>query len=579
MPYQTSSNDTEEYKCQDNPPQLLNIFHFRFLSIGALVSLMVIELSVILWLNYDHSIPCWDTAAHRINSLTIYDLLQNPLPQHLSWWQDIFGVSPLYPPLIYLINGSLKLVLGRHADTEALVNLLFVALMFVATYYGAYFSCNKKGTPLIAAVLVFLYPWVYWSTHNVLLDCSANAMVAVALCLFLWWDIKPLTWKSVFLGITFGLTALTKNNTPLFLAGPILISAILSVTQRDFKRLCQTGLIVLFAGFTVLPWLILAGAKVSDYISSIQQQDFGISERLTNLLQNFSTFAFHDLPMILSPLLFICLIISIANPIYFNRKKAYLLASIIFSICLASVFRWPHQLRYIVPAAIPIAILTSDMFASLWEKKLWSKKELALQAILILILSISIFQLLYSAFIPYPLALPQSLLKPADKVMTFLGVSNLITNENHNPQGISFLPLPRADWGAFWVLSIIAKESHGKSTKLMIMPNTDTVSCSPYIYLEKLNNQHINNIMCLNGRDYTVNGDLVHFDPTYARTINWYVLKTGQQGIPLSDQASKEAYAQWHEFVRSSGEFRLAGKRQLPDNSLLELYRRRHSCS
>ena len=550
--------------------------------------LVLIELSVLIWTAYDQSIPCWDTAVHRLNSLKVFGLLQHPHLRNLSWYRDIFAVSQLYPPFFYILSAFLKFIFGRVANTELAANCMFIAILFCSLYCIAKVSYKTELSALLAALLVFLYPAIYWSTHCASLDCATNAMVAAGLACFIWWDQNPTKNRSIILGLTLGLATLTKNNVPIFFAGPILIEIFFafqrqkqSSTQRDYLRIKQLFIVFLTTSIVILPWLLLAGPAVFKFIGSIQQQifstnnyvssnapiySFGAFPWLAEFLTHLHWFTLLDLPLILSPLLFAGFVLTLIWMLVFkiqhlNRTEILMLACLVFALLIASIFRWPHQYRYITPVAIPIAVLTSGMFAHVWLEQ---KKVLRLGLLIIAV--VSFVQFIYTSFSPYPITLPSWI----NAIVQMSGENFKTHSFIGQLPGASVSPISDSNSSIFWSLSKIELAGSGAPTSLMVMPSTNPINCSAYYYLTKLRKD---NIEVASPRQNTELGDKVSFNSQRAQWYKWYILKTGDQGKALCDNESAIEYAKWLQFVHTSGLYKLFDKKTLPDSSILELYR------
>jgi hypothetical protein len=205
-----------------------------------------------------------------------------------------------------------------------------------------------------------------------------------------------------------------------------------------------------------------------------------------------------------------------------------------------------------------MAIFTGCMFAKYWEKN-----KLFVRASLVLVGLIAFLQFVYINFTPYPVHLPGWLNR------TIKRIGNFPTYDNY--QGMSKHPMPEADWGTIWALTIIERASAGQHTSLVIMPHLDVVNDSTYYYFAQTRKD---NVQVSSSRVCVVVADSVTFNKEYAQNVDWYILKTGNQGRVLADQASKDAYAQWCTFIRTSARFKRRDCKKLPDGSLLELFER-----
>jgi 4-amino-4-deoxy-L-arabinose transferase-like glycosyltransferase len=534
----------------------------------ALFLLLVIEASIVIWNAFDHALPYWDTAAHRVDSLIVFDQLQHPHFRSIDWYRSLFAVSPFYPPLFYFVSASLKFVLGRLAETELASNLLYVAILFGSVYWAARQTFKNQSTALIAAGLIFLYPLVYWTAHCVLLECASTAMVALALSSFLWWAKEPRLSRSLLVGIIFGLVTLTKTTAATFLVGPVVLAACIALRHRDYARLGQLCFVASAAALVVLPWAVLAYPVFSKSIASIQSQNLSVNDPHNSLIEfsrNLWTVVYQDLPAITGPLLYGCFLIALLSGGFSRAKTSYLLAGVISGIVLCSSFRWVHAYRYAIPVTVVMAVITAEMCTAMW-----SRHHLWLRSAIIAIGLFAFVRLVYLSFTPYPVRLPAWL----DHCLTLAQVDVPVRHYLNQVRGITLRPTPDEDWGVKWALSIIERSSRFQSPCLMVVPSTDTITSSPYCYLSKLYNDKLGMVDC---REYTVLGDRVRYNPILANLIEWYVLTTGDQGRPLIDSASKAAYDRWCAFVRTSGHCELRGSKRLPDGSLLQLYQLKQS--
>ncbi len=524
--------------------------------------LSLIELSVIIWNAFDHSLPCWDTVDHRLCSGSVYELFKHPHFRSVEWFRSVFAVSYLYPPLFYFVSATLKFVLGPLAETELVSNLIFVAVLFLSTYYIARETFKSSLAASVAAILVFMYPLVFWSTHCAMLDCAANAMVALGLATFLWWSKRQSFKRSVVLGLVLGSVILTKNNTAAFLVGPVLFEAIFvskKTWASHFRNFVSTSTV---SALVVLPWVILAGARVSQFVTYTQGQLLKggtTHSMLSDFWQNLGRYVFVDLSEILTPVLYGSFLVALVIVRPNSKKILYLIASMIGGLVICSSFSWVHQCRYVVPLAVPIAIFTAGAFATAWQTE-----KLYIRAVLLLIGTIAILQFVFVGFTAYPIRFPGWLNRIVKKVGNF-------NNPFDNYQSIAMRPCPEADWGEVWALSIIERESQGKHKTLLIMPHLDVVNQSTYMYLAQTRKD---NIEVLTGRVCVVVADSVNFNQPFAQAVDWYILKTGDQGRVLADAASKEAYDRWCTFVQTSPRFKFRDMKKLPDQSILEVFER-----
>ncbi len=534
---------------------------------GMLLGLILVELAVVIWNMFDHSLPCWDTAAHRLNSLAAYELFRHPHFRSVDWYRGLCTLSPLYPPLFYWLSGGLKLLLGPAAETERLVNLFFVAILYISTYKLTYLFFSSRAKATLASLIVLLNPQIFWSTHCVLLDLATNAMVAAGLYAIAWWHDKPSTKRALYLGLVVGLAILTKHNTVGFFAGPILLIAIMAYRAKNWFCFRQIAIAAIMAGIVCLPWIIFDGPLVLEYIASIQNQTFGTQDRVKEFFENLSNYTHETFWMIVTPFFSIVFIFSLIRCIWkrqISYHQIYILSSICCAMLICSSFRWLHQPRYIAPLAIPVAIIMADFIIDQWHRKI-----LLVRPILAALVLLAMSQAFIMAYSPNPIKFPTGINKIicSSPVLKRLGYNHSDTSA----MGLSMYPLPEADWGMQWTLDEIEK-SGSKYQTLMVMPNSDSVGASTLTYLIKTKGYHVNLKCC---REYSVAGDLITFNKdTATEAASWYLLKSGHQGQKIADQQNQKAYDLWCSFIRQSPDFRLYAEKSLPDGSTLSLYRK-----
>jgi hypothetical protein len=229
-------------------------------------------------------------------------------------------------------------------------------------------------------------------------------------------------------------------------------------------------------------------------------------------------------------------------------------------LVVCSSFSWVHQCRYIVPLAVPISVLTAGVFASTWVT---SKPYV--RGMLLLIATFVLVQFVFVNFTAYPIRFPGWL----NRVVKKLGNFNTPFD---NYQSIAMRPNAEADWGELWAISRVERESQGKRTTLLIMPHLDVVNQSTYFYLAQTRKD---NLDVLSSRVCVVVADSVIFNQPFAQAVDWYILKTGEQGRQLADAASERAYDRWCTYVRTSPSFELKDVKKLPDQSVLELFHKK----
>lgn len=334
------------------------------------ITLAFVNALVIIWSAYDHSVPIYDSAWHLVQSLKCRDLLAHPHLRSTIWWQALLAVNPLYPPFVYLVYGSLHLVLGPHRWVDLLARLLFSNVLCSSMYGLGRLIFKSTAIAVFAAVGVFIYPLVFLFVHYDMLDLPGLAMVSLALFCFTWWQQQLSYRSSVVLGVVCALAVLTKNNSVAFIIMPLLVSFLLSLLKKDWQRI-KSLILAGFVGLTViLPWLIFGLSTMLKAINEIQQTSNKAG--CTHLFE-FKDNAFYytyNLSYLFSPFLLLLATLSFCvAPKAIHQRMFYLLLSAASGILVISYFHWVPLPKYALPAVIPIVLYTGWASVNYWQQK------------------------------------------------------------------------------------------------------------------------------------------------------------------------------------------------------------------
>ncbi|MFC1849450.1 glycosyltransferase family 39 protein [candidate division CSSED10-310 bacterium] len=191
-------------------------------------------LFLISWLAHDNPIYPWDLGSHQIQALAFHDYLRwDALHIH-----KIRSVSYYYPPLYYMIGGFFHHFSGRHPDTLAISNLLYLAIIIFAVFKLGEFLYDAR-TGFWAAVILSFYPGLTAYTRTPFIDICLTSFVILALlvlyklfCCQL--NSNKFSLYAVITGIFLGLGMMVKWTFLFFVAGPLLWLVIIkSARQTD----------------------------------------------------------------------------------------------------------------------------------------------------------------------------------------------------------------------------------------------------------------------------------------------------------------------------------------------------------
>ncbi len=208
------------------------------------------------WLTQDTRVPDWDSAQHTIDSFIVHDEIA-----HGSWTAPFTDFNT-YPPLGHLV-GALGVAVGGHKTAAVILalNLLFVPLLAAACYgVGRMVAGPRAG--LLAVVFALGTPMIVSEAHEAYLDPLQASLIAVSVYAILAsrrferWGVAALA------GAATGLAMLTKETTPIFLAG-LLIVVLARGGWRHWRGLIAYGAVLAAFG---APWYIYHHAELNQLV-------------------------------------------------------------------------------------------------------------------------------------------------------------------------------------------------------------------------------------------------------------------------------------------------------------------------
>jgi 4-amino-4-deoxy-L-arabinose transferase-like glycosyltransferase len=198
------------------------------------------------WLTQETRVPDFDSATHTFYAFSVHDEIA------AGHWTVPFTEFDTYPPLGHLI-GALGIFVGGYSTSSVILalNLVFVPLLAAGCYgVGRLVGGTRAG--LLAAVFALGTPMIVSEAHEAYLDPAQAAFVAVSV-----WGILASRrferWKIAALaGVATGLALMTKETTPVFLAGVLLV-AIARGGWRHWRGLLAYAVAV---GVVAGPWYV-----------------------------------------------------------------------------------------------------------------------------------------------------------------------------------------------------------------------------------------------------------------------------------------------------------------------------------
>ena len=517
-----------------------------------------------VWFALDRSVPSWDQADYLTGTLNYWQALQNPQWLNGDWWHNLWLLSSKIPPFTYIVTGALQHVIGTGSAQATLIMLFFNAIL-LASVYGLGVQLFSVEVGLWAAAICQVLPALYRLRLEFLLDFPLAAMVTLCFfCLTAWRNTylkgglgtrdesmhqvpssqspipsqqSPASWLwTVAFGLSLGCALLTKQPALFFLFTPIVWVGVGALRGRYWGRLAQLvsalGLSVLvFGPWYRTNWLtVLTSGKRATIDSAIAEGDPGL-----NTLQAWTFYA-QQLPHQLSlPLL----IVPIGMLLLWWGRSKFPKGGVSLSLRWLLVFWLGGYLfstlninkddRYVLPYLPVVALFLAyglSQGRSLWAQRL----RISTVGLAALLMVLNLFPI--GGVV-------------GDSVTNILSPFSQIRPE----RGPEF---PHREV----IAEIIHTEPYLRST-LGVLPSTGQVNQHNLNYYGALENFQVY------GRQVGVRKKFVTQD---ARSLSWFVTKTGDQG------SVRESQADIVKLVEQGDDFQLHKAWTLPDGSTLNLY-------
>jgi hypothetical protein len=169
------------------------------------------------WLTQNTQMTDFDSAKHTRFSFLVYNEIAKG-----SIFKP-FTEFDTYPPLGHLV-GALGVALGGHSNAAVILalNAVFVPVLAGSCYaIGRQIGGSRAG--LLAALFALGVPMIVSQAHEAYLDPLQAAMVALSVFAILRSQRFEHVGVSALAGVATGLALLTKETTPIFLAGLIAV--------------------------------------------------------------------------------------------------------------------------------------------------------------------------------------------------------------------------------------------------------------------------------------------------------------------------------------------------------------------
>ncbi|MDY6784400.1 MAG: phospholipid carrier-dependent glycosyltransferase [Cyanobacteriota bacterium] len=545
-----------------------------------------------LWLIRDRAVPAWDQTHHLTGSLNYLHALQNAQWFSQQWWRNLWMLSSKNPPFPYIATAPFQQLFGKGPDEALWVMLLWSGLLLLSIYTLGKQLFNRQ-VGLLAAFISTVIPGMYVYRLQYLIDYPLTAFVAATFCCLTMWresgfsltsnpanptsetssfskktpktallssrfsqtkgkvslflkktkddkSFKQWSW-AIALGISLGLSILTKQAVIFFLFIPLCWTFFSNLWRRAWGRIAQ--LIVAFgiAAWIFFPWYSINWIYfIGNYQSGIAAAAVREGDPPLNTLGAW-TYYFQQLPHYYSfPLLVIpiagLLLSAIKIVTHRPARKSigfrslfwlalFLIGS--YLLCSALVNK---DTRYILPALPIFSLILAKGLLTFRDRVSWVRWS---------ILGLIALPIVLNLF-PTGATLATPILRPLEL----------------QPQ---FPPYTGAAFPHTEIVQEIIQTSPQLQATVGVMPVTPEINHNNFNYYGAIADFQVY------GREVGVRERHVQQD---ARSLDWFLTKTGDRG---TDRPANEMLVTQ---VEQSPDFALHKTWQFPDNSTLKLYHR-----
>jgi len=321
-------------------------------------------------------------AFHAINNIAVINMDKGPLyadsadlfESSLKYWElfnrkdlDSYNAKNRFvefvdstdrTPLLPLVATVNYYFFGVSEKVAIHTNLLYLALMFICTYYiGIYFFKNKK-IALFSVFLLSMYPIIFGMSRVFIRDYSAISLNLLSTLILLGNKKRTVAW-GILSGVIIGLTLLNRVTNIFFIVWPLFYFIKETCKLSKNKRISILAGFFLSSGLIMSIWYPLGFIKyLSDYkiawqslsyarinIFSFKSLTYYFDSLINNQIYGFFSFIFA-----------ISLIIIFQKKLKTNIKSCFIL---IFIPLLFFTFIASKQNRFTISYLPYIALITS----------------------------------------------------------------------------------------------------------------------------------------------------------------------------------------------------------------------------
>ncbi|MBX9570442.1 MAG: hypothetical protein K2X77_16210 [Candidatus Obscuribacterales bacterium] len=557
----STGSASPEQKDNKSSSKIVLILQNKFCTAGVIAFFI---LALLVWHCLDKTIPGYDPAWHAMYSCTMRRFFTHAhewnIPNLTVLLRQHFG----YPAGGWIFNGLLKVVFGDGAFADRACLIVQTLVMAIGFYKLSMYTWSDRVKANTGLLFLLCAPLICGLEHLPLLDLlQTMAFTCYAAALMYWNSTK--TWKSTLIAaLFFGFYCTTKQIAMLFGAPVLVLLAVYSLYKRNYKEFLQVSLILAACPLFLLIWIIPNFAELKMYLSARGQIGPTLLEKLSMILVNAQKSSIQIWESV-SPLTVLPVFLLFWRSNWKDNAQKVVLPTVAalggFLLMIVIFYYNNPEARYYGAAAVAFSLFAGGIVGEAIKSSISWKRALATG--LLLFLPVQMLSLNFSQAPVVKRPIPLNV----DSKFDWFGLrSDVFLRSN------IALDANKDSWKQQWAIDSIEKVDKIRFVYLNVLPSTWEYNQGSFSYLCNVRKSRVIPVTWRFCNPDMSDG--FSKTPSDAATMDWFLVKTGFQGSPVSPQKSAEAYQNVVDFVEHSGDFALIDKTGLPDGSELKLYRK-----
>lgn len=512
------------------------------------------------WMCLDHRVPHHDSAWHSLYSTDVRRFLIHPRDWTMDNLLALGKQHFAYPPGAWAINGSLKIIFGNGSWGDKLCLAAQTLFLAVSMYKLSMTQFSDRIKSNLSVIFLLSFPLLCSLQRMLCIDLLQLSLFTGFLAALAAWNKKP-SWKSALpAALLMGVQCLSKQTAVLY-AGPLLaLLFLIRFKDKEFKQATQLVFIGLSGvAFLVVFWVLPNYNEILAYIHWRSPESMSLARKVSLASANLLV-STGQICKGISPLL---LILSSALILVVGWKKSLkgtggpAIACVVgwFLIAVVAYYNTPESRYFGCVLVFPALAM-----ASLCVDALRSERKLA-RALAYTLLIAAPLQMFVSCFIAAPVQKKTEAISP---VLKLLGLDEFGLVLGYDRAG--------DPWKQRWIFQQIAAVEKHRWVWLNVLPSSKEFDQGSMVYVGQEEKSHAIPITWRTTMPDM--SDSFKYSEGAFNIIDWFLLKTGDQGSPIRDPESKLNYDKTIERIEKGGDYQLKAETQLPDGSFLRLYRK-----